>query len=337
MAASGIPQDDRVEAIIRRQMDLLPSSEGPNQPILFHYTTQAGLLGILGSGALWATHNGFLNDVSERTHAAKMVWGETQRYLETRASPALVDEISILWKEARDPRFTNKVFLTSFCENGDLLSQWRGYGTGQQAYSVGFDSGDLSDPRLGYGSLRRVIYADEVKCQLVRETIDIWLEDHIAGGLMCIGRDGMLDMTDELSALDTADNGWPWLQTRLSLGHSLQWYEHSFKDCSYEEEREWRMVFLHPLYRPPELCVDRHGDELPIPELYFRPTPYGVTPYLEWRLSPSASRLIKTVCVGPSGSAKGQRRAADEAMYLLLDRYDYRDVAVEHSEIPHRW
>lgn len=32
---------------------------------LFHYTTSDGLLGILGSGTLFASHYSFLNDTSE--------------------------------------------------------------------------------------------------------------------------------------------------------------------------------------------------------------------------------------------------------------------------------
>jgi hypothetical protein len=36
-------------------------------PLLFHYTDAAGLLGILETHQLWATHIGYLNDAEERT------------------------------------------------------------------------------------------------------------------------------------------------------------------------------------------------------------------------------------------------------------------------------
>jgi hypothetical protein len=34
-------------------------------PELFHYTTAAGLSGILESNSLWATHSSFVNDAEE--------------------------------------------------------------------------------------------------------------------------------------------------------------------------------------------------------------------------------------------------------------------------------
>ena len=37
-------------------------------PELLHYTTAAGLNGILRSGSLWASHASFLNDAEEITH-----------------------------------------------------------------------------------------------------------------------------------------------------------------------------------------------------------------------------------------------------------------------------
>lgn len=37
--------------------------------LLYHYTSQHGLLGILGSQAVWATNTHFLNDPTEFVHA----------------------------------------------------------------------------------------------------------------------------------------------------------------------------------------------------------------------------------------------------------------------------
>ena len=39
---------------------------------LFHYTTAAGLLGILGSSSLWATDLRFLNDAQEAVYAREL-------------------------------------------------------------------------------------------------------------------------------------------------------------------------------------------------------------------------------------------------------------------------
>jgi hypothetical protein len=44
--------------------------ERPEQPegLLYHYTDEIGLRGIISSGCMWATHYKFLNDLSERQH-----------------------------------------------------------------------------------------------------------------------------------------------------------------------------------------------------------------------------------------------------------------------------
>lgn len=46
-------------------MDNIISSEFKSGESLFHYTSQAGLRGILSTGKLWATHYSFLNDKKE--------------------------------------------------------------------------------------------------------------------------------------------------------------------------------------------------------------------------------------------------------------------------------
>ena len=53
------------------QERLLAAAAGqtPSTP-LYHYTDAAGLIGIVTSGALWATHCDYLNDASEFKYAA---------------------------------------------------------------------------------------------------------------------------------------------------------------------------------------------------------------------------------------------------------------------------
>src|ERR1700730_8245658 len=58
---------------------------------LFHYTNSDGLLGILGSGALFASHYSFLNDTSEGTVLREVLLPLLER--ETRAFvPKLIEE-----------------------------------------------------------------------------------------------------------------------------------------------------------------------------------------------------------------------------------------------------
>ena len=49
--------------------------------ILYHYTSQEGLLGIIGTGNIWATDILYLNDATEYTYAYKMIMEELNRHL----------------------------------------------------------------------------------------------------------------------------------------------------------------------------------------------------------------------------------------------------------------
>lgn len=92
---------------------------------LYHYTSVNGLRGIIDSGNVWATHLGFLNDLSEGRAA-----------LEDEAYRARLAET-----DRRSP-----LFIASFCRHQELhqqknglLSQWRGYAGEGGGYCVVFD------------------------------------------------------------------------------------------------------------------------------------------------------------------------------------------------------
>jgi hypothetical protein len=92
---------------------------------LYHYTSVNGLRGIIDSGNIWATHLGFLNDLSEGRAA-----------LEDEAYRARLAET-----DRRSP-----LFIASFCRHQEphqqkngLLSQWRGYAGEGGGYCVVFD------------------------------------------------------------------------------------------------------------------------------------------------------------------------------------------------------
>ncbi len=132
---------------------------------LYHYTDSAGLLGIIGSpislpgteesvfgfergatfGTLWATDARYLNDAHELTYGAAALAEKLERHAEESRTPQVVERLRELAETVRDGRFEltygsdterSLAHVTCFCESGDLLSQWRGYGGG---YAIGFD------------------------------------------------------------------------------------------------------------------------------------------------------------------------------------------------------
>lgn len=100
--------------------------------ILYHYTNAAGLEGILKSRSLWGTQFDFLNDASEYDYAVGVL-------MECLPSSDLYDHHIQLEIARMFPHY-----VVSFCDSGDLLSQWRGYSSTNDAYAIGFRFDRLS-------------------------------------------------------------------------------------------------------------------------------------------------------------------------------------------------
>src|ERR1035438_1214814 len=129
-------------------------AEGQAEPeLLYHYTTQYGLLGILKHKCIWATHIRYLNDTSEGNIVSQVIFEEFSSRYNTAplfqmlgmatAKPAgaveSVDEDALGQGTTMASWVTSQnVFVSSFSENGDSLSQWRAYSERSGGYSIGF-------------------------------------------------------------------------------------------------------------------------------------------------------------------------------------------------------
>lgn len=171
--------------------------------ILYHYTTAAGLMGILKTRQIWATHARYVNDATELEHAFDLIRGVLASYpandVFARASRRLA---------APKPAF----FMACFCEADDLLSQWRAYaGRGRvTGYSLGFETGLLPSDHLV-----QVLYEPAAQEAEVRSVIEESLRES--------------DYTEEFRA--------------LALNAALLRLSVRLKHPAFEEEREWRLVY----------------------------------------------------------------------------------------------
>ncbi len=105
---------------------------------LYHYTSFAGLLGIVEDRALWASDIRYMNDSAELKHTADLIRTEiTGRIDAGHPRPDLLNQF-VDWVTHR---ITNghMLFASSFRSNGNLLSQWRGYSRLGKGVSLGFN------------------------------------------------------------------------------------------------------------------------------------------------------------------------------------------------------
>ena len=148
------------------------------QGLLYHYTDVHGLQGIITHQQLWATNIAYLNDSQEIHHAERVANGVIYHRAQTASDPKDQEVLTFLYDPKGIPfdpprRPAPDVFVTSFSQEGDLLSQWRGYCPNGDGYSLGF-----VPERLYYESgtqqfgLARCLYDDEDQRKAIARVLD---------------------------------------------------------------------------------------------------------------------------------------------------------------------
>jgi hypothetical protein len=183
----------------------------PPPEIIHHYTTQNGLLGIVGNAELWATKVQYLNDSAEFNLALRLAQERLGRLI-PHADAGHRPTLEAMSKT--EGIASVNIFVACFCQHADLLSQWRGYSGASHGLSIGMKSADLQkagDP-LGF-TLGRCIYDRTEQTKIIDEAIDYCLN---------LGFD----------AIGTAAS---FEKLLLNVGAF-------FKDYGFHEENEWRLV-----------------------------------------------------------------------------------------------
>jgi hypothetical protein len=217
-------------------------------PVLYHYTSQLGLLGILTDQAVWATKISHLNDGRELAYGFDLL----RRYVEALdgfSSDDLDGRLLRHLREYLDRVGYMNLFVASFTEEGDLLSQWRGYGRPGDAYSIGFP-----EPLLASEAVRRSGY-NLVRCRYALDEQQAALPQ-----LLVTARDKLAFLLgqQDAPAVDVAleSVGFEFIFQALAVAASL-------KDPAFKEEKEWRLIATR--YVGPNRTSFRQGRHCLIP------------------------------------------------------------------------
>lgn len=169
---------DRLAARHAEWRERWAALHGQPPRLLFHYTDAGGLRGIVTSQPMWASNAFFLNDATELTYAARLLHeviadleggnvSPSARIFLERGTSTLLDPSSGL----------SDVYVSCFCEEKDLLSQWRGYERDGGAYSIGMHAGMLSAQPPQPILLRRVVYDPALQKSLIEAAVRPALSD----------------------------------------------------------------------------------------------------------------------------------------------------------------
>jgi DUF2971 family protein len=213
--------DDQVEAAclaIRAVVDQQSESrcvEGIRAE-LFHYTPPEGFIGIISKRSLWASDMLSLSDASEVSYPQQVIVGAAENS----------NNIPGKCRERFNKQLTEYMFrmdapyVACFCENSDLLSQWRGYSASGMGFAVGFGVPWLRSLKENGFRLQRVIYDRGQQMSLVldflRRVEEIILE-------------GAFSEDDEVMI---------WQRAAAMLSTWVVMFKHP----SFQEESEWRIV-----------------------------------------------------------------------------------------------
>jgi hypothetical protein len=106
---------------------------------LYHYTSLHGLQGIVESRSMWATEIRYLSDAKELVQTLEIFLSAIRiRYQTSDATKRELFQQLETW--LRDRLVSGHlVFISSFTEEGNHLSQWRGYSPLGEGVSLGFD------------------------------------------------------------------------------------------------------------------------------------------------------------------------------------------------------
>jgi hypothetical protein len=273
-------------------------------PVLHHYTDAAGLLGIIKGRALWATHIRFLNDAREFVHAVNLAESYVQK-LKGQHNPSL---LSILGTTLEG--MPGNTFVISFSEDGDVLSQWRGY-CRSGGYSMDFVSQKLQQ------------FATEQRFVLVKCTYDRNEQERLIQNLIleAIREFPHYVPTEILPTVMTEEDRARFFAAKWFFP-KMQRLASAMKDPSFKEEREWRLIGA--------LFV-------PLPPLDLRPRGSLLIPYETFKLESSAAPtfegVISRVLVGPNPD---QDLAVFGIERMKQCGYIGWDMQIETSKIPYR-
>ena len=247
-------------------------AEPPRVP-LHHYTSLDGMMGIVASKVLWATELRYLNDAAELQHFGSLLEVRVQKLASFVEEPFEREALEQFGKWV-NYRFQDgpMLFATSLTENGNLLSQWRGYCPHGRGVSLGFDAGffKMVVSAAGY-SMGRCIY-------------DYPKQDEICAKVItCV-----LDLCKEKGpghSAHTSQSLWP-LFTQVE--GSILKIAAVMKHPSFKEEEEWR-------------CVSELVNNFREEEIFYRPAATMLIPYKKLPLPAINDALaVQTVFVGPT-------------------------------------
>ncbi len=200
-----------------------------NEPpkVLYHYTDLNGARGIIDSKSLHLTKIQYLNDYSELNHAInefRVVADGIYQKIQDSEKKELLKRAS----EQLDAFRNTNICVACFCQDGNLLSQWRGYGGSKCGVALGFSRESLRKI-LSFGTMNlwRCIYDSEDQHKIIHSLINRLFQFH-----------------DTIKEHKEVRESWEQAINFIIMCFNTMFLRVApiLKNYQFREEKEWRIV-----------------------------------------------------------------------------------------------
>lgn len=286
--------------------------------ILYHYCSNQSFLSILKSKSIWLSELSLSNDYME---------GQWVRHVfSLYCKDKEVDDTVVDKLLPHLDRFLSGITGSGFClsEEGDMLSQWRGYADNGGGVSIGFKQEYLEglneknpDERYGF-RLHKVEYDLERQKKQIQPNMDEILKYVEQGALnLHVGMGSILFEPDEEKMKEQR-------ALFINMGQRFLLFIrdiYTIKNPAFVEENEWRLVSIGV---KPEVMDNSHE------HMNFRARGERIVPYIEVPLMPSDEVPFAEIVLGPRNSTP--------TVFVegALARYGFKGVAVRKSSASYR-
>lgn len=292
----------------------------PETPI-YHYTTTAGLVGILEAQKFWATNIRFLNDPLELDHAKNII----NEVLSDKRAGALsaiqadvLDRVSVV-SELYDSFMD--VFIVCFSANKQAKTVWASYNRAE-GIAIGIDAPALADRWRNVRGriLFRVLYEHDEQKALVSEVLNEALE-FVAQHETEIGAN--LDFRAERIASEVRS-----ILAEISI---------CLKHQHFRDEQEWRAVYVSIRYEISDSPFHPIQPVLPngvdFKQVEFRSGLGTVIPYVSVDLFPREGAKGKIPITEFIYGWKLEPSLTLRALEVIKQRYGYASARISRSEV----
>ena len=225
-------------------------------------------------------------------------------------------------------------FVVCFCEDGDVLSQWRGYADNGKGCSLGFSVKELGEYCNTYKGILRFEQVDyktvkEINVTIVEEALKVLNE---LRGLRNWIVENLPSLNEE--KIDKMCQYYFHQMISSVLMSSLK-----YKNETFKEEQEWRLFFSQQIYKyakwiygDEEIETIVYDDMLKVIKnrIEFNVTSDDLIPFYPINFTEISPNPIKQVIVGP------QNKIMEKDFSLYVASNKLNDIDFRYSRISYR-